>query len=107
MARTTCVYWRDIPAQVIVKAGRHTAKRQLSGRFQDAIDRAAMRGKAADADTYLEDWRRAPLAGHDLDGIAHGADVEAIADAAAASLETDYDSARLASLVAGGGRAET
>ena len=28
MAQLTIVYWRDIPAQVIVKAGRRSAKRE-------------------------------------------------------------------------------
>src|SRR5258708_32466191 len=58
MAQLTVVYWRDIPAQVIVRAGRQTAKRELTPRFQEAIDRAAMRGGARDADAYLADWRR-------------------------------------------------
>ena len=43
MAQLIVVYWRDIPAQVIVKRGRVTAKRQLTERFEKAIDRAAMR----------------------------------------------------------------
>ena len=34
------VYWRDIPAQVIVGKGRRAAKIQLSERFEQAIDRA-------------------------------------------------------------------
>ena len=46
MAEKVVVYWRDIPAQVIVKAGRKTAKRQLPERFEQAIDRAAMRAEA-------------------------------------------------------------
>lgn len=41
------VFWRDIPAQVLVKRGRERGKTILSHRFQAAIDRAAMRaGKA-------------------------------------------------------------
>ena len=43
MAELIVVYWRDIPAQVIVKAGGKTAKRELPERFEQAIDRAAMR----------------------------------------------------------------
>lgn len=53
MAKLTVVYWRDIPAQVIVKAGRKNAKRQLDERFEKAIDRAAMRAKLRDSDSYL------------------------------------------------------
>ena len=33
MAELIVVYWRDIPAQVIVRRGRTAAKRQLSERF--------------------------------------------------------------------------
>ena len=59
MAQLTIVYWRDIPAQVIVKAGRRAAKRQLSERFEKAIDRAAMKARLRDTDSYLAEWRRA------------------------------------------------
>ena len=38
MAQMTVVYWRDIPAQVIVKSGRKSAKRQLSERFETAMN---------------------------------------------------------------------
>ncbi len=50
------IYWRDIPAQVKVKAGRQRAARPLSDRFQDAIDQAAMRAGKTDSDAYLEEW---------------------------------------------------
>src|SRR3546814_5675163 len=56
--QVTVVYWRDIPAQVIAKAGRKTAKVQLTERFEKAIDRAAMRAKLTGTDAYLEHWRR-------------------------------------------------
>lgn len=49
MAKLITVYWRDIPAQVIVKQGRRTAKVQLPERFQEAIDRAAMRAEVLQA----------------------------------------------------------
>ena len=58
MASLTSIYWRDIPAQVIVKRGRETAKAQLSARFQQAIDRAAMRAGQRHSDAYLAEWRR-------------------------------------------------
>jgi len=96
MPQLTVVYWRDIPAQVIVKAGRKSAKVQLSERFEKAIDRAAMRAKLTGTDAYLEHWRRG--AGADC-----GDDMEAEAAAAAQRLESDYDDARLAELVAAGG----
>lgn len=58
MAKLIIVYWRDIPAQVIGKAGRNTFKKQLSSRFQEAIDRAAMRAGKGSSEAYLNEWRR-------------------------------------------------
>lgn len=58
MAKLTIVYWRDIPAQIIGRAGRQTFKKQLSSRFQEAIDRAAMRAGRGSSDAYLSEWRR-------------------------------------------------
>ena len=43
MAKLILISWRDIPSQIVVKQGREAAKVQLSHRFQEAIDRAAMR----------------------------------------------------------------
>ena len=97
MAQLTVVYWRDIPAQVIVKAGRKNAKVQLTERFEKAIDRAAMRAKLHGSDAYLAEWRRG--APSDC-----GDDLQAEADAAASRLENEYDDARLAELVAAGGQ---
>jgi len=97
MAELTVVYWRDIPAQVIAKAGRKAARRQLAGRFEKAIDRAAMRDKATETDSYLAEWRRG-------DPQPCGPDLDAEADAAAARIEADYDDNRLDRLIAAGGR---
>jgi hypothetical protein len=99
MAQLITVFWRDIPAQVIVKQGRQTAKRQLTERFEKAIDRAAMRAKLRDTDSYLAEWRRA-------DPVACGDDLEAEAGAAAAKLEQAYPDDRLNRLVANGGLEE-
>jgi len=52
------IYWRDIPSQVTAKAGRKTAKVMLPAKFQEAIDRAAMRAGKGSSDAYMEDWRR-------------------------------------------------
>jgi hypothetical protein len=97
MASLTILYWRDIPSQVIVKAGRATAKRELSERFIRAIDAAAMHAGAKSADDYLADWRKG-------DPSACGDDLEAEATAAAARLETEYDTHRLAVLAKHNGR---
>ena len=93
MSQITIVYWRDIPAQVIAKAG---AKQVLSERFEKAIDRAAMLAKLRDTDNYLAEWRRGEPA-------PCGEDLDAEAAALSARLEAEYDDARLKALVAKGG----
>ena len=98
----TVVYWRDIPAQVVARARggrRGTARRALSGRFQEAIDRAAMRAGLADSDDYLGQWRRG-------EPIPAGRDPEAEADALARRLEAEFTDEVLDTLVAAGGRAD-
>jgi len=99
MADLITVYWRDIPAQVIVKKGRKTAKRELTLRFTEAIDMCAMRSGAHETDDYLAEWRRgAPETVSD--------DLEAEADKAAAALEAAYTKERLKALIQSQGRAE-
>ncbi|MCV3272064.1 virulence factor [Roseobacter sinensis] len=92
MPDVTIVYWRDIPAQVIVGKGRRGAKRPLPERFEQAIDRAAMKVGAADTDAYLGEWRKA-------DPFSVDGDPEAIADAQAARLDTEYDRDRIKALI--------
>jgi len=92
MPEVTIVYWRDIPAQVIVGKGRRGAKRQLPERFEQAIDRAAMKTGAAETDAYLAEWRKA--APVDMDGTP-----DALADAEAARLDAEYDQARIKALI--------
>jgi hypothetical protein len=98
MAQLTILYWHDIPAQVIVKAGRQSAKRALSPRFQEAIDSAAMRSGAHGTDAYLAAWRRAAP-------VECGDDIESEAENAARRIEAEFDEARLAKLVKSGGKA--
>lgn len=97
MAEITIVYWRDIPAQVLVGRGRTGAKVQLSERFEKAIDRAAMRSGARGTDDYLAEWRKAPS------GEAAG-DAREAAEALARQIEAEYDSERLAALIGNYGR---
>jgi hypothetical protein len=98
MADLVVVYWRDIPAQVIVKQGRRSAKRQLPERFEQAIDMAAMRAGARETDAYLAEWRKS-------DPVAVGDDLEAEADRAASALETEFAQDKLVALAKAGGRA--
>jgi hypothetical protein len=97
MADRIVVYWRDIPAQVIVRKGRQAAKRELSIRFTEAIDMCAMRTGASETDDYLAEWRKA-------EPVSVSDDLEAEADRAAAELEAAYDKERLVALVKAGGR---
>jgi hypothetical protein len=97
MADLIVVYWRDIPAQVIVKRGRQSAKRELPLRFTEAIDMAAMRSGAAETDAYLAEWRKA-------DPVPVGDDLEAEADKAAVEIDAKYDRERLVALAKSGGK---
>lgn len=92
MADVTIVYWRDIPAQVIVGKGRRGAKKQLPERFEQAIDRAAMKTGAAGTDDYLAEWRKATP--YPVDG-----DPAEVVEAEAARLEAEYDQARIKQLI--------
>ncbi len=56
------ILWRDIPSQVLIKRGRDPGKYMLSARFQEAIDRAAMRAGKGGSDAYLDEWRRVTTA---------------------------------------------
>lgn len=92
MAKLIVIAWRDIPAQVIVKQGRETAKAPLSQRFQQAVDRAAMRAGRGSSDAYLADWQRsAPRE--------CGSDLAAEAAAEAARLEARYSDDDLERLI--------
>ena len=96
MPDVTIVFWRDIPAQVIVGKGRRGAKRQLAERFEQAIDRAAMKVNAKDSDAYLAEWRKADP--YQMEG-----DPDEIAEAEATRLEAEYDTDRIKSLIANDG----
>lgn len=96
MPEVTIVYWRDIPAQVIVGKGRRGAKRPLEERFEQAIDRAAMKVGAQDTDAYLAEWRKA--APYEIAG-----DPSEIAETEAARLEAEYDRDRIRGLIANDG----
>ncbi|KPN62375.1 hypothetical protein XMM379_003042 [Aliiroseovarius sp. xm-m-379] len=98
MPDVTIVYWRDMPAQVIVGKGRRGAKAALPERFEQAIDRAAMKVGARDSDAYLAEWRKA--APYPLEG-----DPQEIAKAEAARIDAEYDQERLKALIANDGRA--
>ncbi len=98
MAEKVVVYWRDIPAQVIVRKGRKRATVELPERFIKAIDRTAMKTGAQESDAYLEAWRRG-------DPLVCSDDLEQEAAEAAAALENDFSQEQLNALVTNGGYA--
>jgi hypothetical protein len=100
MASLTLITWRDIPAQVVVKRGRETAKVKLSDRFQEAVDRAAMRAGKGSSDLYLAEWRRS-------EPRICGDDIHQEAAAEASRIEAQYSDEDLERLVRARGLAET
>ena len=91
--KLTTILWRDIPSQVIVRAGRKKAKQQLSHRFQAAIDRAAMRAGRGGSDAYLEEWQRQTTQLEPSD------DIDAVAAACAVELEAQFSDEDLEVLI--------
>ena len=96
MADVTIVYWRDMPAQVIVGRGRRGVKLPLPERFEQAIDRAAMKSGAAESDDYMSGFRKAAPIPVD------GSDQEA-AEATVSKIDADYDLERIKTLIANDG----
>lgn len=93
------VYWRDIPSQVKVRAGRERASCVLPERFQEAIDEAAMHAHLTGENAYLEEWRT--TAWHEIEqkaGQEHGGDLQALAERLAGELEASYPPERLEAL---------
>lgn len=95
--RYQIVYWRDIPAQVKLRAGRKRLGRPLSDRFQQAIDQAAMRAGVVDSNDYLAEWRTTTW--QEREGEA-----EAVAETLVAEFEAAYPQDRLKLLVSNHGR---
>ena len=87
MARAVLVTWRGIQAQVILGKGRSAERHVLPERFEQAIDRAAMKAGLSGTDAYLGEWRRREVEVED-------------AAAYAAQLDADYDRERLKALIA-------
>ena len=92
MPDVTIVFWRDIPAQVIVGKGRRGSKVQLNVRFEQAIDRAAMKSNLKGSDDYLAEWRKAEP--YPVEG-----DPDTVAKNEAERLETEFNHEILKSLI--------
>ena len=53
----TIIYWRDIPAQVRVRAGKERVSAPLPDRFMVAVDGAATVAGKTTTDEYIAEWR--------------------------------------------------
>ncbi len=99
MVKKIFIYWRDIPVQVIVQRDRKREKVQLSSRFQEAIDRAAMRAGKGSSDAYLSEWRR------ESSTIESAAELRDIADQEISLFESEFSDERLLQLIRNHGSA--
>ena len=93
MVKLILISWRDIPSQVIVQRGRQREKAMLSQRFQEAIDRAAMRAGKGGSDAYIAEWRR------DRSALETDDDLSAIARGEIDKLESEYSDDRLQQMI--------
>jgi len=88
MARYRILSWRDIPAQVkVFEEGRRPLSVTLSERWQQEIDRVAMRDGLVGTDDYLSQWEWSQDA--ERDGSA-----EDVMDALVAELEASWETRR-------------
>lgn len=62
------LYWRDIPAQIKIYAGRRPTSHALASRFQVAIDRIAMREGLTGTEAYLDQWQWSDKRPYEGDG---------------------------------------
>tara|TARA_Y100000590_G_scaffold265943_1_gene298730 strand:- start:400 stop:738 length:339 start_codon:yes stop_codon:yes gene_type:complete len=60
MTRVRVMYWKEIPVQVQAEGQTGRASRQLSERFQKAVDAIAMKDGSVGTDEYLDGWGFGP-----------------------------------------------
>jgi len=99
MVKKTLIYWRDIPSQVVMQRGRRREKVLLSARFQEAIDRAAMRAGKGSSDAYLTEWRR------EASSVDSDADLNELAAQEADRFEAEFSDEQLTQLIRNHGSA--
>ena len=94
------IFWRDIPAQILIQKGRNRIKQMLEHRFQKAIDRAAMRAGKGGSDAYINEWRRV------TEIIDECSDIEALLIREVTQLEKKYSDSGLLNLIRNHGAAK-
>ena len=93
MVKKILIYWRDIPSQIIVQRGRKREKAALSHRFQEAIDRAAMRAGKGGSDAYMSEWRR------ESSSMQSDADLRDIVEQEASRFEAEFSDDLLTQMI--------
>ena len=76
-----------------MQRGRKREKAPLSQRFQEAIDRAAMRAGKGGSDAYMSEWRR------EASAIESDDDLKALAQGRASQLEAEFSDEQLLALI--------
>jgi hypothetical protein len=87
MAKVQILYWQEIPSVVEARDEGGVAKQQLSDKFQQLIDHAAMIRKLAGTDGYLEQWNKGKP-------TERPGDAKSVAAAVAAEIETRFNDIR-------------
>jgi cvfA/B/C family virulence factor len=99
VAELTIISWRDIPLQVVARAGRDSSRVLLPERFQEAVDAAAMSAGLIGSDDYTEQMR--------MERSECGDDLRAEAQGAADRIQAEWpDDVLRAAIRAGGFRQE-
>jgi hypothetical protein len=86
MAEYQVTSWRELPSLVVARDGADpdsVVKTPMPGRFQEAIDEAAMRAGDTTSDAYLDGWVRSQWA------AVEGTPLE-VCDRVVAGLETRW-----------------
>lgn len=91
MASYRILAWHDIPLVIEARDQEGAHKAQLSDRFQELIDRVAMRRRLVGTDAYLEGWRRGRP-------VQREGSAAAVAAAVAKELEDRFDEIKAAAL---------
>jgi hypothetical protein len=94
MAEYQITYWRELPSLVVVRDGDEVTKSPLPGRFQEAIDEAAMRLGDVSSHAYLAGWARGDWT--PADGSA-----SSVADDVVARLDAQWSPERVDSFLDG------
>ena len=82
-----------------MQRGRKREKVQLSARFMEAIDRAAMRAGKGSSDLYLDEWRR------ESSTFDSDTDIRELAEQQAGWFESEFSDERLLQLIRNHGSA--